>query len=91
MRIYIDAEYKCHATDDGNRREYELDFFNGKCEAFIEGYRYIPPGEVYVGEDGTEYQGEQVSPWRDHKALLIAQLEYELADADAGLTELGVI
>ena len=45
MQIYIDAAYRCHAADDGRLRAVECGFFDGKCDAFIEGYRYIPEGE----------------------------------------------
>jgi hypothetical protein len=69
-------------------REIETNEFDGKCSAFIEGYRYIPSGEVWVNAEGVECSG--VSPWKPYTELYIAQLEYELADADAALNELGV-
>jgi hypothetical protein len=31
-----------------------------------------------------------IAPWKPYTELYIAQLEYELADADAALNELGV-
>ena len=43
--IYIDSDFKCHITDDGTMRAVETDFFDQKCDAFIEGYRFVPAGE----------------------------------------------
>ena len=37
-RIYIDNEFKCHVMDDGTMTAIETDFFDGKCDAYIEGY-----------------------------------------------------
>ena len=30
MTIYIDSDYKCHVTDNGTRRTFNVIFFNGK-------------------------------------------------------------
>ena len=39
MKIYIDSEYCCHTINpDGVFQEIETDFFDGKCDDFIEGY-----------------------------------------------------
>lgn len=76
--IYIDSEFKCHVTDDGTMTAVETDFFDGKCDAFIEGYRLIPAGESWVREDGEVFHGEMISPWKHHAELDIVQREYEL-------------
>ncbi|MGM9574043.1 MAG: hypothetical protein ACI3VJ_06440 [Hominicoprocola sp.] len=57
MIIYIDNEYKCHVTDDGNLTPVETDIFIGKCAAFIEGYRFIPDGCAWTRSDGEVYGG----------------------------------
>ena len=88
MAVYIDSEYKCHASPGEGLREFDVPFFNGKCPEFIEGYRFVPDGETWTDKDGVEYSGR--SPWKPYTELHIAQLEYELADADAALNELGV-
>lgn len=89
MKIYIDVEFKCHVTDsDGTYKEVENAFFDGKCDAFIEGYRFIPSGETWVREDGVEFTGEMIAPWKDYEELDNAQREYErqkLADAENAL------
>ena len=90
MKIYIDSEYKCHALPGEGLREFDVPFFDGKCQTFIEGYRYVPSGERWVKPNGEFFRGEMISPWKNYTELYIAQLEYELADADAALTELGV-
>lgn len=49
MEIYIDIEYHCHTTNsDGTFREVKTDFFNGKCQTFIEGYRFIVLDESWT-------------------------------------------
>ena len=40
--IYIDLDYKCHPTNDGTMVAIETDYFDDKCDAFIEGYRFVP-------------------------------------------------
>lgn len=88
--IYIDAEYKCHATNDGTMRGFDVPFFAGKCAAFIEGYRFVPSGETWTRSDGVEFQGEMVAPFVDSRILAAYQAQYEamlpeLADAEAAL------
>lgn len=88
--IFIDNDFKCHTKNDGTMREFEVPFFDGKCKAFVEGYRYVPAGETWTRSDGEVFEGEMISPWKDYTTLYIAQLESDLADADAALKELGV-
>ena len=86
--IYVDSEFKCHVTDDGTMTVVETDFFDGKCDAFIEGYRFIPEGESWTRPDGTVFYGEMIAPWKDYAQLDAAQREYEkkqLADAENAL------
>jgi hypothetical protein len=77
MIVYIDNSFKCHILNDGTMREYDVPFFDGKCSTFIEGHRYVPTGEKRIGDDGTEYQGEQITPWADIILLQAAQTGYE--------------
>ena len=90
MKIYIDSDYKCHVLPGEGLREFDVPFFDGKCDAFIEGYRYVPKDETWEREDGEVFKGEMIAPWKNYTELYIAQLEYDLADADAALNELGV-
>ena len=87
--IYIDTDYHCYVTNDIGLTAVETDFFNGKCDYFIEGYRFIPAGESWIREDGTMFCGEMVAPWkpwdeldatqRDYEQQLMAELEIENA------------
>lgn len=77
MTIYIDNDYKCHASNDGTMRSIETDFFDGKCSAFVEGYRYIPADETWMRSDGKKFTGEMISPWKDYNILIAAQAQYE--------------
>lgn len=77
MKVFIDNEYKCHATNDGTLREIETDFFDGKCRQFIDGYRFVPAGETWVREDGLEFTGEMIAPWKNYDMLREFQEQYE--------------
>lgn len=105
MAIYIDNEFKCYTSDAAGRKEVELsefaaEFFDGKSNDFIEGYRYVPQGETWTRKDGKVFEGEMISPWKNALQLERIQAEYEreqlaqtkaeLADADAALAILGV-
>ena len=75
--IYIDSDFKCHVANDGTMTAFETDFFDGKCDAYVEGYRVIPDGETWTRSDGVEFHGEMISPWKDYAELDNAQREYE--------------
>ena len=75
--VYIDSEFKCHVSDDGTRKAAQTEFFDGKCDAFIEGYRFVPEGESWTRSDGEVFRGEMIAPWQDFDELDAAQREYE--------------
>ena len=75
--IYIDSDFKCHLTDDGTCVPVETDFFDGKCDAYIEGFRFVPEGQSWTREDGTVFRGEMAAPWRPWPELDKQQREYE--------------
>ena len=77
MTIYIDDDYKCYVSAADGRRAIETDFFDGKCKVFIEGYRYIPPGEKWIMPNGVFFKGEMVAPWKDYDYLQVVQEAYE--------------
>lgn len=79
MVIYIDSDYKCHVANDGTMTAVETDLFDGKCNAFIEGYRYIPDGKIWTRSDGVVFTGEMIAPWKDYAVLEAAQQQYELS------------
>lgn len=91
MKIYLDDEFKCHVTDDGTMREVETDYFDDKCELYIEGYRFIPNGESWTRADGIVFHGEMIAPWQDYDELERAQMAYErqiLAEYESALSEI---
>ena len=79
--IYLDSEFKCHIADDGIMTAAETAFFDGKCDAFVEGYRFVPSGKTWVRSDGMEFRGEMVAPWEDYRLLEAYQWQYEQMNA----------
>lgn len=77
MKIYIDNDYMCHASNDGTMREFDVPFFDGKCAAFIEGHRYVPNGETWTRPDGEVFPGEMISSAVDSRILEAYQRQYE--------------
>lgn len=93
MIVYIDSNFKCHVSNDGTMRAVVTEFFNGKCDSFIEGYRLVPEGESWTREDGEVFHGEMIAPWVDWNELDAVQREYEreqMEDMREALTVLGV-
>ena len=88
MVVYIDENYKCHVTDDGNMTAVETDFFDGKCAAYIEGYRLIPVGATWTRSDGTAFVGEMIAPWRDMRELELVQARTDIDAMTADMAEL---
>ena len=81
MKIYVDSNYHCHTNNlDNNFRETATDFFDGKCQTFIEGYCY---------DDSKGYV--QIYPWKPYAELDAAQREYErqlLVEYESALAEI---
>ena len=75
--IYIDSDFKCRTVGDGALTAVETDFFDGKCDEFVEGYRFVPTGQCWTREDGAVFYGEMAAPWKPWQALDKAQREYE--------------
>lgn len=91
--IYLDSDYKCHVADDGTMTAVETEAFDGKCDAYIEGYRFVPNGESWTRSDGVVFHGEMIAPWKDFDELDSAQREYEkqlLAEYAEALKIVGV-
>lgn len=76
MTIYIDSDYKCHVSAAEGLRAVETDFFDGKCEEWIESYRFVPVGETWVKPNGVMFRGEMIAPWKDISDAYAAQAEY---------------
>lgn len=95
MTIYIDNDFKCYTTSADGRTAFEVDFFDGKCDEYIEGYRFVPQGMTWIRSDGEVFHGEMIAPWKDSVLLNAFQAQYEslveeLEDMKAALAELEV-
>ena len=75
--IYYDNDFKCHVTNDGTMIPVETTAFDGKCSAYIEGYRFVPAGATWTRPDGVVFPGEMIAPWKDWRELDAAQRDYE--------------
>lgn len=80
-KVYLDSEFKCHVSNDGAMTAVETDFFDGMCDAFIEGYRFVPAGETWTRSDGVTFTGEMIAPWKLYRELAAAQTQYETDQA----------
>lgn len=90
MTIYIDNDYKCHLSDDGTRRAFDVPFFDGKCVEFVEGYLYIPSGESWTRADGEIFKGEMIAPRRDYSGIAAIQSAVDRTQAQAD-EEIGIL
>jgi hypothetical protein len=94
--IFIDpGTFQCHPTQnpEGTFLPYETGFFDGKCDAYIEGYRCVPENKIWIDSDGAEYSGPMYTAWKDYAELDSAQRVYEralIADMRMALNTLGV-
>ena len=75
--IYLDTDFKCHVSPGSGYTSVETDAFDGKCDAYIEGYRFVPAGKTWTAADGTVYSGEMITPWKPWAELDAAQRAYE--------------
>ena len=82
MKIYIDSDFRCHTIPDENLREFDVPFFDDKCATLIEGYRYVPPGESWIREDGEVFKGEMITPAVDDASVWKLQEQYEAMVAE---------
>lgn len=92
--VYIDyVDFKCHTVQNAEETliPYETEFFDGKCDTFINGYRIIPDGYIWTRSDGTVFQGEMIAPLKPYAELDEAQRGYEkqmLTEATQKIKEL---
>lgn len=90
-KIYLDTAFRCHVAPGDGLTAVETADFDGKCDAYIEGYRFVPSGKTWVREDGVEFSGEMIAPWKPWDELDKAQREYErqlVAEYEAALQEI---
>ena len=89
--VYIDKDCKVFLSDSMDRTAVETDVFDGKCQEWIEGHRYVPANQKWTREDGEVFEGTMITPWKPISELDRAQREYErqlLADYESALAEI---
>lgn len=89
--IYIDSDFKCHTSTAEGLTQIETGAFDGKRDAYIEGYRFIPSGQTWTRADGVVFTGEMIAPWKPWAELDAAQREYEREQYAALLSELSEV
>lgn len=72
--VYIDSDFKCHVADDGTMTAAQTDFFDGKCDTFVEGYCY-DTRNGYVQIYPFLPFGELDSAQREHEKQMLADYE----------------
>ena len=82
--IWLDADFKCHVQNTGTLTPVETDFFDGKCDAFIEGYRFVPDRMRWTRADGAVFYGEMIAPFKEYSELEAAQRGYEREEGSYG-------
>ena len=87
--VYLDSEFLCHVHNDGTMTASKTDFFDGKCDTFIEEHRFVPDGKTWMREDGKTFSGPMITPRRDNRIADAAQAQYErdMAEAEAAYQE----
>lgn len=69
--IYLDSDFRCHLSNDGTMTAVETDTFDGKEKVYIEGYRYVPEGEVWTRSDGVQFHGLMVAPAKAYDRIMV--------------------
>lgn len=75
MQVYFDDEFRCHTQPGEGRVEVETDFFDGKCDEFIEGHCLVPEG-AEIERNGMTYAGPLIFADVPYSALVDAQMQY---------------
>lgn len=78
--IYVDSDFKCHVADDGTMTAVETDFFDGKCDTFVEGYCY-DTRNGYVQIYPVKPFGELDAAQREYERKLLEEYEAALAES----------
>ena len=89
--IYLNSDFQCSVTEKVDTvQSVETSVFDGKCNAFIEGYRFVPAGRQWTREDGIVFAGEMIAPFKDYTQLEMVQKLYEQLAEDITYTQLAV-
>lgn len=77
-KIYLNKDFQCFTSENSETVQFaETSDFDGKCNTFIEGFRFVPEGQKWIREDGVEFVGQMVAPFKDYTYLEMVQAMYE--------------
>ena len=89
--IYLNDDFQCSVTEkEDTVQSVETELFDGKCNAWIEGYRFVPAGQTWTRSDGVVFTGEMIAPFKDYTYLEMVQSLYDQLAADITDTQLAV-
>lgn len=89
--IYLNSDFQCSVAEKEDTVQHiETDYFDGKCNAWIEGYRFVPQGQTWTRADGVEFGGQMAAPFKDYSYLEMVQSVYDQLAADITDTQLAV-
>ena len=89
--IYLNKDFQCSVTEKSDTvQSIETDAFDGKCNAYVEGYRFVPQGQTWTRDDGVVFAGEMIAPFKDYTQLEMVQKLYEQLAEDITYTQLAV-
>lgn len=76
--IYLNSNFECSTVKKADTvQSVQTAIFDGKCNKYIEGFRYIPKGQTWTRGDGVQFTGEMVAPFKDFTYLEMAQSIYD--------------
>ena len=62
MIVYIDDDFKCHADPADDREQVETDMIADGSD--MSNVRFVPPGRTWTRDDGVQFSGAMVAPWK---------------------------
>lgn len=89
--IFLNRDYECSLVEKNDTvQSIETNIFDGKCNAYIEGFRFIPAGQTWTRKDGVTFTGEMIAPFKDYAALEMAQAVFEELTGQITDTQLAI-
>lgn len=89
--IFLNRDYECSLVEKNDTvQSIETNIFDGKCNAYIEGFRFIPAGQTWTRKDGVVFTGEMIAPFKDTAYLEAVQTAFEELSESITNTELAI-
>lgn len=81
MVYYLDGDFRLHTVQNADETLTPWTdaggWFDGKCRAYVEGFRVIPAGQTWTRGDGVQFTGPTIAPVQDGVTLAAIQSAYE--------------